>query len=81
MCNEIQNAFAVNSIIVDANDFGVNLLGRCDELQSLSDDFLSSLIIDNPAGQSDELTPLILIKSVASECEESGNKNLTTENS
>ncbi len=66
VCNEIQNAFGINSMIVDANDFGVEILGKCDELNSLSNDFLSSLIKDNPAGQSDELTPIILIKSVAS---------------
>lgn len=80
VCNEIQNAFGINSIIVDANDFGVNILGMCDELRNLSEDFLSSLIIDNPAGQSDELTPLILVKSVASKCEESKDNNPAGEN-
>ncbi len=69
VCNQIENAFGINSIIVDANDFGVNILGKCDGLQNLSNDFLSSLVSDNPAGQSDEMTPLILIKSVASKCE------------
>lgn len=65
VCNEIENAFGVNSMIVDANDFGVEILGKCDEINELSDDFLISLIKDNPAGQSDELTPFILIKNVA----------------
>lgn len=66
VCNEIQNAFGINSMIVDANDFGVEILGKCDALRDFSDEFLSSLIQDNPAGQSDELTPIILIKGVAS---------------
>ena len=65
VCNEIENAFGVNSMIVDANDFGVEILGKCDEIDKFSDDFLVSLIKDNPAGQSDELTPFILIKNVA----------------
>lgn len=66
VCNEIQNAFGINSMIVDANDFGVEILGKSDTLKDFSDEFLSSLIRDNPAGQSDELTPIILIKDVAS---------------
>ncbi len=65
VCNEIENAFGVNSMIVDANDFGVEILGKCDEINEFSDNFLISLIKDNPAGQSDELTPFILIKNVA----------------
>ena len=53
-------------MIVDANDFEVNILGKNDSLGNVSDEFLKLLIKDNPAGQSDELTPLILIKNVAS---------------
>ncbi len=65
VCNEISDAFKINSMIVDANDFEVNILGKNDNLKELSDEFLKMLIKDNPAGQSDELTPLILIKNVA----------------
>lgn len=65
VCDEIQNAFGINSMIVDANDFGVEILGKCNEIESISNEFLISLIKDNPAGQSDELTPFILIKNVA----------------
>lgn len=66
VCNEMHNAFGINAMIVDANDFEVNILGKNDDLNGLSEDFLKMLIKDNPAGQSDELTPLILIKDVAS---------------
>ena len=65
VCGEIENAFQVKCMIVDANDFGVNILGKSKELESLSDEFLISLVKDNPAGQADELTPLILIKNVS----------------
>lgn len=65
VCNEISDAFKINSMIVDANDFEVNILGKNDNLKGVSDEFLKLLIKDNPAGQSDELTPLILIKNVA----------------
>ena len=65
VCNDINNAFGINCMIVDANDFEVNILGKSDSLSGISDEFLKLLIKDNPAGQSDELTPLILIKNVA----------------
>ena len=65
VCSEIENAFNVQCMIVDANDFGVNILGKSKGIESLSDEFLISLVKDNPAGQSDELTPFILIKNVA----------------
>ena len=58
-------------MIVDANDFGVEILGKSNSLEGLSNEFLSLLIKDNPAGQSDELTPFILIKKVAKENENS----------
>lgn len=64
VCNELENNFNINSIIVDANDFNVEILGKNQNLNSISNEFLSSLIKDNPAGQSDELTPFILIKNV-----------------
>ena len=65
VCDEISDAFKINSMIVDANDFEVNILGKNYNLKTISDEFLKLLIKDNPAGQSDELTPLILIKNVA----------------
>lgn len=76
VCNEIQNMFGINCMIVDANDFEVNILGKCDNIKQISDAFLSSLIKDNPAGQSDELTPFILIKEVADNEEKNSDENL-----
>ena len=69
VCAEIENAHNIACMIVDANDFGVNILGKSEKLMSLSEDFLQSLIKDNPAGQSGERTPLILVKTVASQSE------------
>ena len=39
VCSEIENAFQVQCMIVDANDFGVNILGRSKGIESLSDEF------------------------------------------
>ncbi len=67
VCDEIYEKCGVKSMIVDANDFGVNILGKTKELENYTTDYLASLIADNPAGQSDERTPFILIKPVKEE--------------
>lgn len=64
VCDEIYEKCGVKSMIVDANDFGVNILGKSKGLENYMPDYLASLIADNPAGQSDEKTPFILIKPV-----------------
>ncbi|MDD2376142.1 MAG: F420-0--gamma-glutamyl ligase [Clostridia bacterium] len=61
VCNEIYEKTGVKSMIVDANDINVEILGKCDAIDKTEDE-LKALIIDNPAGQSKELTPLILIR-------------------
>ncbi|MNP57121.1 hypothetical protein D3C76_1519180 [compost metagenome] len=48
-------------MIVDANDINVEILGKADVIE-YDDDHLRSIIKDNPAGQTRELTPLILIR-------------------
>lgn len=70
VCNEIRENCGVSCMIVDANDLSVQIFGKSDTLQSMSDEALISLIKDNPAGQSDELTPLILIKPIISSSDE-----------
>ncbi len=60
-CKEIAEDLGIAVAIVDANDVSVETLGS----YGLKDnnEFLQ-MIRDNPAGQSDELTPLILIKKI-----------------
>lgn len=61
VCNEIYDALKIKAMIVDANDFGRTILGKADCIKE-TDEFLAELIKDNPAGQSRELTPIILIR-------------------
>lgn len=61
VCDEIFEKTGVVCMIVDANDISVNLLGKASELK-LSKETLSAIIKDNPAGQSNECTPFILIR-------------------
>lgn len=61
VCNEVKEKLGISVMIVDANDFGQEILGKSDDID-LSDDELRQLISDNPAGQNKELTPFILIR-------------------
>ena len=65
-CDEIEAATGVQAMIVDANDLNVEILGKASSV-TLDDETLKGLIRDNPAGQSRELTPFILIREVKEE--------------
>ena len=63
VCDEIEAATGVQAMIVDANDLNVEILGKASSI-TLPDETLKALIRDNPAGQSRELTPFILIREI-----------------
>lgn len=50
-------------MIVDACDISVKVLGKCDAVTD-SDEHLAEIVRDNPAGQDDQCTPLILVRKV-----------------
>ena len=64
VCDEVEAACGVSAMIVDANDLNVEILGKSSSIEA-DEDTLCELIADNPAGQSRELTPFILIRQVA----------------
>lgn len=61
VCNEIYEKLGIKCMLVDANDFNVEILGKSDSID-WSEDTLKAVIKDNPAGQAKTLTPLILIR-------------------
>jgi F420-0:gamma-glutamyl ligase-like protein len=61
VCNEIELNLGIKCVIVDANDLGVEILGKSMGVE-YSDRQLKSMIRDNPAGQSTQLTPMILAR-------------------
>ena len=59
VCKEINELLNIGAAIVDANDYGQELLGS----YGIDDtEVFMKAIKDNPAGQDDELTPLVLIR-------------------
>lgn len=61
VCNEIKEKLGISCMIVDSNDFGQEILGKSDDIH-LNNEILKQMIKDNPAGQRQERTPLILIR-------------------
>lgn len=61
VCNEIKQKTGMSCMIIDANDFTRDILGKSDDVK-FTDDQLCEMIQDNPAGQDDQCTPFILIR-------------------
>ena len=63
VCNEIQEKLGFHCMIVDACDISVEVLGKSEGLK-LDNQTLAEIVRDNPAGQDDECTPIILVRPV-----------------
>jgi len=61
VCNEIKEKLGISCMIVDANDLGQEVLGHSSDIE-LTEEELKGLIKDNPSGQGQQLTPIILIR-------------------
>ncbi len=62
VCDEVWQKTGVVMAIVDANDMGIELLGKSLPLINRPDFRLLGLIADNPAGQGRQCTPFILVR-------------------
>ncbi len=57
---KIKNKIDNEVVIIDANDLGVNVLGKSSK--NISDDFCQKVFKDNPLGQASEQTPLCIVR-------------------
>ncbi|MDR3051543.1 MAG: F420-0--gamma-glutamyl ligase [Oscillospiraceae bacterium] len=64
LCDEIAQALHVPTVLMDANDIEQNQLGKSKDFP-LTDAQIQDALGDNPSGQGDELTPLILIRPLS----------------
>jgi hypothetical protein len=60
-CQQIKDKLGIACAIVDANDLGVEILGTSQGLDK-ERQLLARLIKDNPAGQNQQQTPMILVR-------------------
>lgn len=61
VCDDIREKLGIHCVIVDANDLGVEILGKSHDI-IYSEGELKAMIRDNPAGQSAQQTPMILAR-------------------
>ena len=63
LCDALVKDTGIDVVLMDANDIEQNQLGKCTGFP-LTDDEIQDALRDNPFGQGDEQTPLILIRPV-----------------
>jgi hypothetical protein len=61
LCEQLSKDTGIPVVLMDANDLQRDQLGKSSDML-LSDEQLQDAMRDNPSGQGDELTPLILIR-------------------
>ncbi|MDF2685445.1 MAG: hypothetical protein K0S55_626 [Clostridia bacterium] len=66
VCNEIKEKLGISCMIVDACDISVAILGKSDDIKH-NNEVLSEIVRDNPAGQDDQCTPIIMVRPVNKE--------------
>jgi len=64
VCARIKEETGVTCMLVDANDFERDILGKSPDL-TLTDEQCAEFIRDNPTGNSTQLTPFVLIRKAA----------------
>lgn len=61
LCEKIRNETGIPVMLIDANDIQQDILGKSSDFP-LTNLQIQAVMADNPSGQDDELTPLILIR-------------------
>ncbi|MEK7481716.1 MAG: coenzyme F420-0:L-glutamate ligase [Patescibacteria group bacterium] len=62
VARELKEKIGNDTVIIDANDLGVAVLGKSDK--KISTNFIRAVFRDNPLGQSHEQTPLCIVRKV-----------------
>lgn len=61
VCQRLKDKFGFSFVIADINDLGGNIIGRSNDLKGKEKEILAALK-NNPAGQSDQQTPIIILR-------------------
>jgi len=62
-CDNIEKNLNIKTIIIDGNNINTEIIAVSDGVK-ISNQILREILIDNPMGQDDELTPFILIRKL-----------------
>ena len=66
VCQEIEDKLGFPSIIIDGNNINTKILGKSKKVL-LNEKELRLILLDNPMGQNDEMTPFIVIRKMQKE--------------
>lgn len=61
LCNELKNKYGFSFAIIDVNDLGGNVLGESEDLEG-KEKLILDILKDNPAGQTNWQTPILLLR-------------------
>lgn len=61
ICRGLKNKFGFFFVIADVNDLGANILGLSSDLKG-KEKFILELLKDNPATQSNQQTPIVILR-------------------
>lgn len=64
LCDKLKTKFSFSFAVADVNDLGGNILGKSQNLKG-KEKLLLKILKDNPAGQSNQQTPIIIIRKYA----------------
>lgn len=63
LCQQLRDKYGLSFVVADVNDLGGNILGKSKGLEG-KERLILKILNDNPAGQSKELTPIIIIRKI-----------------
>ena len=63
ICDRLKERFDFSFAVADVNDLGGNILGRSKDLKG-REKLILRILKDNPAGQSNQQTPVIIIRKI-----------------
>jgi F420-0:gamma-glutamyl ligase-like protein len=61
LCQQLRDRYGFSFLVADINDLGGNILGRNKELKG-KEKLILEILKDNPAGQSNEQTPILILR-------------------
>ena len=61
-CQEIEDKYGIPTVIIDGNNINTEVLGTSQNLP-VTKEIAREILLDNPMGQNDELTPIIIVRS------------------
>ena len=62
-CQEVEDKFKIPCIIIDGNNINTEVLGMSAKMP-VTKEFARLILLDNPMGQNDEMTPVVLIRKI-----------------